>query len=179
MRFSNFVYSFGIFIFLISCSRSLSEDKNRINIDQNRFQFDLPKASKEFDGGIMEAMLRMNDKLIYLAQCDTNDSRFVFAVSKYTSQQKASIDEAFAETIQTTPQIAENSHVLEYKKYDVKDKTLRYKISKHGELYTIMYYFMKEDYAFNLYEIKVSSSKESLAKAKAFLEEIALSVNIK
>jgi hypothetical protein len=139
----------------------------------------LPKNSKEFDGNLMEAMLRMNDRIIYLAQCDTNDSRSLFMVSKYTSQQKASIDEAFAETIQATPQIAENSHLLEYKKYEVKGKTLRYKISKHGEMYMIMYYFMKDDYAFNLYEIKASSGKESLAKAKAFLEEIALSVSIK
>ncbi|MFN5319255.1 MAG: hypothetical protein ACK5CY_10495 [Bacteroidia bacterium] len=175
---SSFLFSFGMFITLISCSESSSEDKNRIKIDENRFQFELPKASKEFDGAIMEAMLRMNDKLIYLAQCDTNDSRLMFSVSKYTSQQKASIDEAFAETIQTTPQLSANSRLMEYKKYDVKGKTLRYKISNHGELYTIMYYFMKDDYAANLYEIKASISKEGLTKARAFMEEVALSVKI-
>ena len=178
MRFSSFLFSFAVYIILMSCSAFITADNNRIKIDENRFQFELPKASKEFDGGIMEAMLRMNDKLIYLAQCDTNDSRFIFAVSKYTSQQKASIDEAFAETIQTTPQLSANSRLMEYKKYDVKDKTLRYKISNHGELYTIMYYFMKDDYAANLYEIKASINKEGLSKARTLMEEIALSVKI-
>ena len=178
MRFSNFLYSFGIFIFLISCSRSLSGHKNRINIDQERFQFDLPINSKEFDGDMMNFMKRINDKAIYLAQCDTNDSRFMFMVSKYTSQQKASIDEAFEETVKTTPQLSANSQLMEYKKYNVKGKTLRYKISNHGEVYTLMYYFMKDDYAANLYEIKASTNKEGLSRARTLMEEIALTVKI-
>ena len=176
---SSFLFSFGMFITLISCSESASEDKKRIKIDENRFQFDLPKASKEFEGGLMESMLRMNDKLIYLAQCDTNDSRLLFMVSKYTSQQKASIDEAFEETVKTTPQLSANSQLMEYKKYEVKGKTLRYKISNHGEANTLMYYFMKDDYAANLYEIKASTNKEGLSKARTLMEEIALSVSIK
>ena len=46
-------------------------------------------------------------------------------------------------------------------------------------IYTIMYYFMKDDYSTELYEIKTSTTKTDLSKALKFLEKVALSVRIK
>ncbi len=57
------------------------------------------------------------------------------------------------------------------------DKYLYYKISRSDESYSIMYYFMKNDYSDILYEIKsICDSEKYIEMVQDFLENIALTV---
>jgi len=106
-------------------------------------------------------------------------------VSKYIAPNKMTIEAAFNQSVNTatnfnSDSLTDNFQLIDYKTYKVHGKTIRYKISKHFDrVYTIMYYFMKDDYSDELYEIKTSATKEGLSKAKIFCEKVALSVSIK
>ena len=167
-----------------SCSNNISDNRNIISIDSNHFEFELPNDSKELED-LKKIMLELNGNILYLAVCDTNDSKNLFMVSKYIAPNKMSIEDAFAQSVETTTNfnidsLKDNFELIDYKTYDVQGTTIRYKISKHfDKAYTIMYYFMKDDYSNELYEIKTSTTKEGLSKAKIFCEKVALSVSIK
>ena len=172
-------------IILVSCTNNITENKNLIRIDSNQFEFELPKESKEVDDDLKNLMLELNNNILYLAICDTNDSKYLFVVSKYIAKNKISIEEAFTQSVKTTTNLntdslADNFQLIDYKTYEVNGITIRYKISMHFDnIYTIMYYFMKDDYSTELYEIKTSTTKTDLSKALKFLEKVALSVRIK
>ena len=170
---------------IVSCSSNINKNRNLVSIDSNHFEFELPKESKELNNDFKEVMLEVNNKIIYLALCDTNDSKYLFMVSKYIAPNKMTIEAAFNQSVNTatnfnSDSLTDNFQLIDYKTYKVHGKTIRYKISKHFDrVYTIMYYFMKDDYSDELYEIKTSATKNDLSKAKYFIEKVALSVRIK
>jgi hypothetical protein len=172
-------------LILFSCSNNISKNRNLVSIDSNQFEFELPKESKELNNDFKEVMLEVNNKILYLALCDTNNSKYLFMVSKYIAPNKMTIDAAFNQSVNTTTNLdsdslTDNFQLIDYKTYEVHGKTIRYKISMHFDrIYTIMYYFMKDDYSTELYEIKTSASKNDLSKALKFIEKVALSVRIK
>ena len=106
-------------------------------------------------------------------------------VSKYIAKDKMSIEDAFNQSVKTTTSfnsdsLTDNFQLIDYKTYEANGITLRYKISMHfDKIYSIMYYFMKDDYSNELYEIKTSASKNDLSIALKFSEKVALTVNIK
>lgn len=175
---------FSLFI-VVSCKNNITESKNSIVIDNKHFEFELPDESKELDGDFKNLMFQQNNNILYLAQCDTSNSKFLFLVSKYIAKDKISIEDAFNQSVETittlnTDSLTDNFQLIDYKTHQVNGITIRYKISMHfDKIYTIMYYFMKDDYSNELYEIKTSTYKNDLSKAFKFLEKVALSVNIK
>lgn len=108
----------------------------------------------------------------------------MFSVSKYVAEDEMSIEEAFMVSVETIANIdidslTDNFKLIDYKEYKVQGKTLRYKISEHyNRVNAIMYFFMKDNYSNELYEIKITTEKGELAKALSFMEGIALSVRI-
>jgi hypothetical protein len=179
-----FFIVFSLFI-VVSCHNTITENKNLIRIDNNQFEFELPDESKELDDDFKNIMLQQNNNILYLALCDTNKSKYLFIVSKYIANDKMSIEDAFDRSVKTTTNfnsdsLTDNFQLIDYKTYEVHGITIRYKISMHfDKIYTIMYYFMKDDYSNELYEIKTSAYKNDLSKALKFLEQVALTVNIK
>ncbi len=175
---------FSLFI-IVSCKNNIIESKNSIIIDNNHFEFELPDESKELDGEFKNLILQQNNNIVYLALCDTNKSKYLFTVSKYIARDKMSIEEAFTQSLETTTNLnsdslKDNFQLIDYKTYEAQGITIRYKISMHfDKIYTIIYYFMKDDYSNELYEIKTSASKNDLSSAFKFLEKVALTVNIK
>ena len=181
---------FWVFIYfiMVSCNqnRVLLKDEKLVQLDSNKIEFIVPKNSKEVNENLKKAMMQMNKSIMYLASCEVKGSKNIFfMVSKYTSNYKTSIEEAFAQSVNTTVNIHEdtlvdNSRVIDFKKYKIQEQVLHYKISKHfDKTYTIMFYFMKDDYSNQLYEIKVATDERELSKCFKFLESVALSVRIK
>lgn len=187
MKMKNILFLLvSVLIIVVSYSNNPVEEHSKlVRIDNNNFEFELPKDSKEIDGDLKNAMLQLNSNILYLAICDTNGSGNMFMVSKYVSENKESIEEAFMQSVNTASNfnidtLSNDFHLIDYKVYKVKGKTLRYKISAHfGNVNTIMYYFMKDDYSNELYEIKAIARKNELPKVLNFMEEVALSVKIK
>ena len=181
----NLLFIMTALIIVVSCSKNISENVKLVSIDSNQFEFELPKESKEFDEDFKNLMLQHNNKILYIALCDTNETKDLFLVSKYIAKNKMSIEEAFIESVETTTNLntdslTENFQLIDYRTYEVDGITIRYKISKHfDKVYTIMYYFMKDDYSNELYEIKSSTNENGLSNAKKFMETVALSVRIK
>lgn len=175
---------FSLFI-VVSCHNTITENKNLIRIDNNQFEFELPDESKELDEDFKNLMLQQNNNILYLAICDTNKSKYLFTVSKYIAKDKMSIEDAFNQSVKTTTNfnsdsLTDNFQLIDYKTYEANGITLRYKISMHfDKIFSIMYYFMKDDYSNELYEIKTSASKNDLSTALKFSEKVALTVNIK
>jgi len=172
-------------LMLVACSKNNNENAKLIQIDSKQFEFALPKDSKELDEAFKNTMIQVNSNILYMAICDTNDAKYLFMVSKYMLNTKTSIEEAFAQTVKpttnpNTDSLTDHLQLIDYKTYDVQGKTIRYKISKHFDtVYTIMYYFMKDDSSKELYEIKTTANQNNLAKAQHFLEKVALSVEFK
>ncbi len=179
------IISVLIFVFF-SCNNHISSNSKLVQIDNNKFEFELPKDSKEFEGELKNSLIEMNSNILYLALCGTKNSRYWFSVSKYISEYKTSIEEAFIESVLTTTNLdvndtlKDNYRLVDFKIYHIKEKTLRYKISEHfDKVYTLMYYFMKDDYSNELYEIKATADTNNLPEVLKFLEKVALSVKIK
>ena len=181
----NLLFIMPALIILVSCNKNVSENAKLVRIDGNQFEFELPIESKELDEDFKNLMLQFNDKILYIAICDTSGTKDLFTVSKYIAKNKMSIEEAFIESVETTTNLntdslTDNFQLIDYRTYEVDGIKIRYKISKHfDKVYTIMYYFMKDDYSNELYEIKSSTNKNDLSKAKKFMETVALSVRIK
>ena len=120
-------------IIVVSCKNNITESKNSIIIDNNHFEFELPDESKELDGDFKNIMLQQNDNILYLAQCDTSNSKFLFMVSKYIAKDKISIEDAFNQSVETittlnTDSLIDNFQLIDYKTHQVNGITIRYKI---------------------------------------------------
>jgi len=78
--------------------------------------------------------------------------------------------------------IPTNYEKEEYKLVDfdvnkVNNKLLRVKINSYlGEFYNIRYYFMKDDYSKDLYEIKTAYLGDDITRTCEFMKKTALSV---
>lgn len=185
-KMKNLLFIVSVSIAVVSCnSNHVVENVKSIRIDNNKFEFELPKASKEIGGDLRKALLQANSNILYYAICDTSGSKYMFSVSKYVAENEMTIEEAFMISVETTTNIntdslTDNFQLIDYKEYIVQGKTLRYKISEHfNKVNAIMYYFMKDNYSNELYEIKISTKKSELTKSLNFMEEVALSVRIK
>ena len=80
--------------------------------------------------------------------------------------------------------IPTNYEKEEYKLVDfgvnkVNNKLLRVKINSYlGEFYNIRYYFMKDDYSKDLYEIKTACFGDDITQTCEFMKKTALSVQL-
>lgn len=177
-----------VLITTASCNEKNEIPKNKklVQIDENRFEFLVPISTEEVDDEWKEEIRTVNKNIAYLAMCQVDSLNCFISASIYTYNQKDSMDHAFEITINTVPSnmgLTEEEHqykLMDYKTYKKKGKKLRYKISRHfGDTYTIMFYFMKEDYANTMYEIKLATRETDYSKSFDFIEEVALSANFK
>ena len=181
----NLLFKITALIIVVSCNKNITENAKLISIDNNKFEFELPKYSRDITEEFKSTAYETNDIIIFTALCDTINERNLFLVSKYIEDYKWTIDEAFTVSVETSTNnnlgnLLDNFQLVDYKTYELQGKTFRYKISKHyNSVYSIMFYFMKNDYSNELYEIKMTADKKGLSRALYLTEKVALSVKIK
>lgn len=164
---------------------TLKFDSTLIRLDKDKFTFhrngsfiDLRKET------IYSQLLEVNPNLLIMALIELPQESTAISVHIYSDSIKHSIDEAFKTSINTKASFNNQSvgdyKLLDYGVYTLGDKTLRFKVSCIGDtMVNTMYYFMKDNYDYNLYELKISCSKKSQQDAKKYLEKMALTVAIR
>ncbi len=135
------------------------------------------------DQSLLKALQQMNETVVYATILYTaKNEKILFTTSRYINEEAILIDSAFNETVQHIPEGMEEIYMLvDYGKYNKDGRALRFKQSKiriaNGkEVFNIMYYFMKDDRSKEMYEIKISGSKDDSIRDKNILEKIALSL---
>lgn len=148
------------------------------------FSFYLPEECEVFSMDDLEAMKMINPTLTFIAVAGLPFGNTTFSVSVYDLHSETPIDSAFDNAVKHVPVYPDEVNNNNYRLVDhgiqrIEDKTLRYKISESisndGKIFSLMYYFMKNDHSDILYEIKsVCSSEGEIETTREFLEMIAL-----
>ncbi len=174
-------FLFSILFSLIFSNISFAQLSNKsICTDRDKFCFQLSFEQIDLPE-LFDKLYVINKNLIYLTGLNVASNKTLFSVSKYVNQKDISFDSAFSMTVNYVPKVGSfnNSdyHLLDFGKYKVNGKELRYKISNplENEI-SIMYYFMKGNSSKEMYEIKATCNRETQKQCKQFMENVALSV---
>jgi len=160
-------------------------DSTLVSLDNDRFTFHFKGSFRDLRSeDIYSQLLEVNPNLLIMALIDLPQQSTAISVQKYSDTIKNSIDEAFQMSINTKAtldkQLVDGYKLIDYEVYKSGDKTLRFKVSCIGDTtVNTMYYFMKDNYDYDLYELKISCSKQSQQDSKKYLETMALTVAIK
>lgn len=148
------------------------------------FTFDLPEVCEVFSMEDLEAMKKINPTITFIGVARLPFGNTTISVSAYDLHIETPIDSAFYNTVKHVPVYPDEVNNNNYRLLDhgiqrIEDKTLRYKISEsisyNGKIYSLMYYFMKNDHSDILYEIKsICPSEDEIETTREFLEMIAL-----
>jgi len=183
-----------IVVLFISCNKpkgnvtttsTLKVDSTLISLDNERFTFQINGSFRDLRReDIFPQLMEINPNLLIMALIDLPQQSTAISVQKYSDIIKNSIDEAFKISVNTKASFNKQSvgdyKLIDYGVYKSGDKTLRFKVSCIGDtMVNTMYYFMKDNYDYDLYELKISCSKQSQQDSKKYLEAMALTVAIK
>lgn len=174
------VLFFLLFISLSSCHKH-KYNPNLTYADNHSFGFELPNQFYELPDTDSEARLvkKLNPDIIYLARTTRDSVNYLFSVSKYSYPSANPMEYVFYSMIKAIPT---NYEKEEYKLVDfgvkkVNNKLLRVKISSYlNDFYNVRFYFMKDDYSKDLYEIKTACLGDDITQTCEFMEKTALSV---
>lgn len=127
-------------------------------------------------GEMYQIIHNLNPYLLFLATLNTNKN-VVVSASKYSNTTKLTLEKAFEITLNFRGD--GNYKLLDYGIYMVNNKILRFKVSDTGTgTINLMYYFMKDENDYDLYELKAAMIPECYDDGKKILESIALTVEI-
>lgn len=163
----------------------LKTDSTLVSLDNGRFTFHMNGSFRDLrKKAVYSQLLEVNPNLLIMALIDLPQQSTAISVQKYSDTIKNSIDKAFEITVNSKASFNNQSvggyKLIDYGVYKLGDKTLRFKVSCISDtMVNTMYYFMKDNYDYDLYELKISCSKQSQHDAKIYLENIALTVAIK
>jgi len=181
-------------VLFLSCTKSkgnvastsdIKFDSTLVSVDNDRFTFHIKGGFKDLRReDFYSQMLEVNPNLLIMALINLPQGSTAISAHKYSDSIKHSIDDAFRTSIKTKAsfnnQSVDGYKLIDYGVYKLGNKTLRFKVSCVGDTnVNTMYYFMKDNYDYNLYELKISCSKKYQQVAKKYLETIALTVEIK
>ncbi len=180
-NYSKIVLFFLLLISFNSCHKQ-TDNLNLTYIDNNKFGFELPNEFYVLQDTDSEARFvkKLNPDIIYLARTTRDSINYLFSVSKYSYHSSNPMEYVFYSMVKTIPT---NYEKEQYKLVDfgvkkINNKLLRVKISSYlGEIYNIRFYFMKDDYSKDLYEIKTACLGNEITKTCDFMEKAALSVH--
>ena len=175
-------------IFIFSSSKNPQKGKDNppsmTYIEVQGFGFNIPKDCENItDHELGKLLKQINPAIDFVAKVNFPFGISLFSVSTYDAGEKIHIDTAFIETVNFRATLSEgtvdNYRLVDYGIRRFNKKVLRYKIScVEDSSYSIMYYFMRDDYSRYLNEIKLTCSSQSNLKASQdFLEKIALTAN--
>ena len=154
-------------------------DSTLVSVDNGRMTFHIRLPFTDITNDKLgQSIKNINSHILFLALTDS-DKNTMISTSVYSdSTTKRTMKDAFEVTINYVGD--KYYHVLDYGTYTVNNKTLRYKVSTTGVgTVNIMYYFMKDDYDYDLYELKAVSMPDNYDKTRKMLEKIAATVEIK
>ena len=153
-------------------------DPTLVSLDNGRMTLHIHSPFTDITNDKLgQSIKNLNSHILFLALPDS-DKNTMISASVYSDTIKKSMDKAFEVTVNYVGD--EYYHVLDYGIYTVNNKTLRYKVSTTGMgTVNLMYYFMKDDYDYDLYELKAVTTPENYDKTKAYLESIVMTVEIK
>lgn len=169
-------------LFVLTVQYSWGQGHSYIEIDGDRIEFQLPDGSKELEKDFLDVVKQINNTVVYAALLEVGGSNGIFFISRYPVDHPMPVQEAFetaAEIKAALPGFGDDYILTETKTYRLEGKTLRLKIAEHTDkIKTVMFYFMKNDFADALYEIKLAGSEQEISKTKDLLEKIALTIQI-
>lgn len=183
-----------IVVLFLSCNKSkgdvattstLKVDSTLVSLDNDRFTFHIKGGFRDLRReDIYSQILEFNPNLLIMALIDLPHESTAISVHIYSDTIKNSIEKAFEISVNTKASFNNQSvgdyKLIDYGVYKSGVKTLRYKVSCIGDtMVNTMYYFMKDNYDYDLYELKISCSKKSQQDSKKYLEAMALTVAIK
>ena len=183
-----------VVVLFLSCNKpkvnvantsNIKFDSTLVSLDNDRFKFHFKGSFRDLrKEDIYSQMLEVNPNLLIMALIDLPQQSTAISAQKYSDSIKHSIDDAFKISINTKASFNNQSiggyKLIDYGVYKLGDKMLRFKVSCVGDTtVNTMYYFMKDNYDYDLYELKISCSKKSQQDAKKYLENMALTVVIK
>ena len=183
-----------VVVLFLSCNKpkvkvantlTLKTDSTLVSLDNDRFTFHFKGSFRDLrKEDVYSQILEVNPNILIMALIDLPQQSTAISAHKYSDSIKHSIDDAFKISINTKASFNNQSvggyKLIDYGVYKLGDKTLRFKVSCVGDTtVNTMYYFMKDNYDYDLYELKISCSKKSQQDAKKYLENMALTVAIK
>ena len=183
-----------VVVVVISCNKpkvnvantsTSKTDSTLVSLDNGRFTFHMNGSFRDLrKEAVYSQLLEVNSNLLIMVLIDLPQQSIVISVQKYVDRIKNSIDKAFEITVHSKALFNNQSvgkyKLIDYGVYNFEDKTLRFKVSSVGDtMVNTMYYFMKDNYDYDLYELKISCSKKSQYEARKYLEKMALTVVIK
>lgn len=161
-------------------------NENAICIDNNSCSIELPSGYVNMtETDIFKEISEANTHILFLAFTDPTKRTSTFSVSKYSADEPMSIDSAFSYTVNSIAtmggtQMTDSYKLIDYGTYQLEGKMMRFKISTIDKTsINIMYYFMKNDYSTELYEIKLVTEKAKLEEGKKYIEKVALTFAFK
>ena len=169
----------------VATTATLKTDSTLVSLYNDRFTFHIKGGFRDLRReDIYSQMLEVNPNLLIMALIDLPQESTAISVHIYSDTIKNSIDKAFEISVNTKASFNKQSvgdyKLIDYGVYKSGDKTLRFKVSCIGDtMVNTMYYFMKDNYDYDLYELKISCSKQSQQDSKKYLETMALTVAIK
>lgn len=183
-----------VVVLLISCNKpivsvantlTLKTDSTLVSVDNDRFTFHIEDNFKDLRReDIFSQIQEINPNILIMALIELPQESTAISVHKISDSIKHSIDDAFEISINTKASFNNQSvgdyKLIDYGVYKLGDKTLRFKVSCVGDtMVNTIYYFMKDNYDYDLYELKISCSKQSQQDSKKYLENMAMTVAIR
>ncbi len=162
---------------------NIHEEKVRIKIS-NELSLILPNPNLEMDE-LLTSLKEINHNIIFLRSIvQSNKKQVLFSVSRFEDSKKIKLDTVFYK--QTVNVKASNIvgksntyKLISYNRYKKGGKLLYTKVSSPMEgQFSVMYYFMKNNYNNVMYEIKLTGGITEMESMKASAEKIALSVEL-
>lgn len=177
------------FLMCGSCNNSKKgNDKvsNGTYFDTHGFSFKIPKDCENITNDELGKLLKQgNPSIDYLAKVAFPFGNSLFSVSTFVNEEKIYMDSAFIKTVNYVATLrgdtVKNYRLVDYGIKKLNNKILRYKIScAYDSVYSVMYYFMKDDYSRFMNEMKITCrGQNNLKTVQNYLEKIALTVNFK
>jgi hypothetical protein len=178
-----FYFSLSIMI-LGSCGHAKKSNVNisdNTYIDSTGFSFKIPEGCENITNGELGVLIKeTNPNLDFLGSIGFPWGNSLLGVSTYIGPEPISIDTAFIQAAKYVPPY-DGYRLVDYGIKQSRDKILRYKISSlKDSAFSVMYYYMKDDYSRILNEMKLTcKSEKDINTIQNYLEKVASTVSYK
>jgi hypothetical protein len=179
------IFYFSLYIMILgSCNNAKKGNENLTDstyVDSLGFSFEIPEGCENITNGELGLLLKENNPYLdFLGSIGFPWGNSLLAVSTYIEPEPISIDTAFIQTAKYAPPY-DGYRLVDYGIKQSRDKILRYKISSFKDsVFSVMYYYMKDDYSRILNEMKLTCrSEKNINTIQNYLEKVAKTVSYK
>ena len=179
------IFLISLYVMILgSCN---NDKKSNVNLSDNTyvdslgFSFKMPEGCENITNSELGVLLKKsNPNLNFVGIIDFPCGNSLLAVSTYIGPEPISIDTAFIQAAKYVPPY-DGYRLVDYGIKQSRDKILRYKISSlKDSVFSVMYYYMKDDYSRILNEMRLTcKSEKDINTIQNYLEKVASTVSYK